>query len=51
MQTMILLTEFGGIIGGLVGAFLLYRQRPGTYYWLIWIGIALVCLLKILFKF
>jgi uncharacterized membrane protein YfcA len=37
-----------GIIGALGGAFLLYRQRPGTKHWLIWIAIAVGFLLGIL---
>ena len=50
MGSFAVFVQLSGVIGGLLGAFLLYRQRPGSKAWLIWIGIAVICLLMIVFK-
>jgi hypothetical protein len=45
-----LFVQWSGVVAGVFGAILLYRQRPGSKAWLIWVGIALLCLLSIIFK-
>jgi hypothetical protein len=50
MSVFALFVKWGGVIGGLLGAFLLYPQRPVSKAWLLRIGIAAICLLLIVFK-
>jgi hypothetical protein len=44
------IVQWSGVVAGVLGAILLYRQRPGSKAWLVWVGIAVLCLLGIIFK-
>jgi arginine exporter protein ArgO len=50
MPSFSVLVEWSGVVAGILGAVLLYRQRPGSKAWLAWVGIAVLCLLGIIFK-
>lgn len=40
-----------GLVGALLGAFLIRRQHPSSKKWLIWVGLAVLFLIGILVNY